>query len=340
MHDIDGLLNKVYGQTNYMDSLSKVIGNILYIDIEMYKKRLNTIHTDLYVAVKCADELMLPDIREELIKGLYIRSNAIIMHKKKPSKKTSEKKKTRKPYEKVNEKYTPKKIVNSEWFNSVKNISRVGNDLLEKLKYDPKTDSDTNWKSAVECLNISSNQKDILTFYDVRITDYRIYAAIVLITKNLNEIINQLLLPVYDYKETIYKNWDKVSNAFKLCDDVSPDTIMNILSQFVVAKYRVEITGSNKYYMQLFGEMLEVDDGKEFDGTQFLKIVDSIDLNKFESTSTALKFITLAKPIMRKLADKDNNQTMEEIIEEVQVIFNESETKRNEVEDENADLFT
>ena len=338
MHDIDGMLNRISGQSNYMESLSKIIGNILFVDLPTYKDRIDCIHNDCINVIRTLEELEEEEVKEDFSREcekLDIKENAMSFYAKKAGKKT---KKKREPVKRITQGYTPKELVTSSWFEKVKLLSKEGNELLEKLMYASDKDIHENWNKADEILKSSPNQRDVLKFFNTRVEDKRVFLNVVLCTRNVDDIINRLLLPFYDYEGTIRKNWDKIGNIFKMDNTITPDAIMDILSKFVIAKYRVEITGSNKYYIQLFGDMINTEDG-EFDGSKFIRIVDSIDLSKLDSSSGAIRFVTLAKPIMRKLADKDNTQTLEDIVQEIQEAITCTGEERSEVEDENKDIF-
>lgn len=351
MHDIDSILNKVSGQSNYMDSLSKVIGNILHIDTNIYAEKAKQISGYISTALRSLDEFgddngaKFKEIRETLRaenEKINIEKKCLTEYKR-DRRRYIETGVQRLPRYKVTDGYRPKELLKTKWFETIKNIDKTANELLEKLQYDNAKNLEENWPIIETHLNASTNARDVLTFFDAKLYTKREFIAMVLGAKHLDNVINILLMPLYDYEKTIHKNWGRISMIFKIDDTITPDTIMNILSQFVIAKYRVEITGSNKHYMRLFSEMLSTEMADDnFDGTKFLRIVDSIDLDKISSSSKASQFVEMAKPIMRRLVDKNNNESMENILAEIQTIIDQQAKppeKINEAAAENADVF-
>ena len=142
---------------------------------------------------------------------------------------------------------------------------------------------------------------------------------------------------MYDVKKTIKNHWGKIekifkTKAFQSTGIASPEDIVDMLSHFIVAKYRATVTGNNKHYVKLFLSTIGDENVSSIDGARFMEIMDSIDLDKLNKDDKVYKFAIGAKTTMQKIV-KNQNVNAEEIIKDLDAMFKD-EPKVTEVKDE------
>ena len=338
MHDIDSKINRITETDNYMEQLQQITGNIFSIDREYFK--------DLLKKVDVLEKLIVPTLIQyfetdniEIVQKYskissefnVVESSISTITKKKSSKslKKSSKEKKEKIVEIINHKCIGKELMQSDWFNLIKELEQKSNDLLESF--------DTSSYEKVK--EIYDNDKTLLTiktFYEVPITSSQKLTSL----KNLNKITNQIIdlytQPLYDVKKKIKSNWSKLNNIFK--DVGETEDIIKMLEQFIICKYRCEITGNNKYYMKLFQNLFTGDNSiDKMDGSKFLRIVDSIDTEQLKKGSNISKFSDAIKLAIHSMGN--NEQTLEQALEQIRNIMDpdENEKKANEEEKNKVD---
>lgn len=358
MHDFDNVINSVSGQVNYMDSLTKIIGNIQHIDIERYKTARDTIvrHENSLkqvIAKFTEDSLRNTELStkfDEYLKEstvMDMEHKSVIWFKKKAGKKTSQKNRDKPAREKVADTHFPAKLVKSLWFQSIKHIERGARKLLATLEFDKDKSLNENWDVINKRFMEDANQRDIHTWFDYKLNEKEDLVKMILVKDLCVKIIDPLLVPMYDHRETIAKNWHLVANVFNANAEMTPALVQDVLAKFTVARYRCEIFGTTKYYMKLFSEVLNspavMNENGDLDGSKFMEVIDSIDLNKFDKSANTYKFITAATPIMRKLVDPNCKESMEDILKEINEAIRPKEEpvekEVNEAKEENADIF-
>ena len=358
MHDFDNVINSVSGQANYMDSLSKIIGNIQHIDLDRYKAARDTIVTQerlLKGAIgKFTEESLngteLKTRFDEYLTGsaeMDMENKAIIWYKRKAGKKASQKKKDKPAREKVNDSHIPSRLVKTQWFHSVKHLERSAKKLLAILEFDEEKSMEENWNAIDKRFAEDPNQRDIHSWYDYKLSSKDDLVRMIFIRDTCLKIMDPLLVPMYDHRETIAKNWHLVANVFNSNTDLTPALVQDVLAKFTVARYRCEIFGTTKYYMKLFGDVLNspavVNENGDLDGSKFMEVIDSINLDRFDKSANTYKFINAATPIMRKLVDPNCKESMEDILKEINEAIQPKDVppapEANEAKDENADIF-
>lgn len=354
MHDFDNVINSVSGQTNYMESLTKIIGNIQLIDLDTYKTAKDTIVRQERLLKRLIDKFPsesidgteLHDRFNEYLResGLIDFDNkSIIWYKRKGGKKSRDKP----ARERVAPEYVPSKLVKSPWFQSIKHLERSARKLLGILEFDKDKSMDENWENINKRFVDDPNQRDIHSWYDYKLYGKEDLVRMIIFKDACVKLIEPLLSPMYDYRSTISKNWHLVENVFNANTDMTPSLVQDVLAKFTVARYRCEIFGTTKYYMKLFGEVLNsptvMNENGDLDGSKFMDVIDSIDLNKFDKSANTYKFITAATPIMRKLVDPNCNESMEDILKEINEAIQPKEEPveptDNEAKEENANIF-
>jgi hypothetical protein len=358
MHDFDNVINSVSGQVNYMDSLTKIIGNIQHIDLDTYKSARDTIvkHESTlkdFIGKFNEESLRNTELRTKFDEYLSASSSvdmehkSVIWYKKKAGKKTSQKNRDKPARERVSDDHYPSKLVKSPWFQSIKHLERSARKLLAILEFDNDKQLNDNWEVINKRFTEDPNQRDIHSWFDYKINTKEDLLRMVLFKDTCVKLMEPLLLPMYDHRATIAKNWHLVANVFNANSEMTPALVQDVLAKFTVARYRCEIFGTTKYYMKLFGEVLNstavMNENGDLDGSKFMDVIDSIDLDKFDKPANTYKFITAATPIMRKLVDPNCKESMEDILKEINEAIQPKEAapalEANEAKDENADIF-
>lgn len=353
MHDIDAQISKISGQANYMEHLQKITGNIMNVDMNMYhEKHSKMVSCDSNIKKVLAkilkeDEKIKPlhDHYVELSNTLDLANKTFYMHVKKSSKS----KKVHPPREKISPGYQPSDLIKTPWFHEIKHMEKEVQKFLVEMFPQPtppplqegqepppspppvdlekKTYDDVAAEFALHPELI-----DIKTIYDVKITSKPIFELFKLLKRFTKIIINILMLPMYDVKATIQSHWNQIekifkSKAFQEANHIaSPDDIVVILTQFIIAKYRATVTGNNKHYVRLFFDTVGNDSFADMDGARFLEIMDAIDLDKLDKTDNVYKFAVSAKTAMRKIAN--NEAITPDLFKEFDDIFNPKEEQK------------
>lgn len=339
MHDIDAQISKISGQENYMESLQKITGDIMTIDTVMFHEKHNKLSAcDFNIKLllkRISEEQQNPTIQsirtqyETESTAMNIRDGTFILEQRKVSKKT---KKPKPPREIIAPNHRPNEMLNSQWFKHIKHIEKEINKFMTSAFTDNK-------EPKYETLEAEHQQHpeliDLRTIYDCKINTPTIFKSFTQLQTNCKIVINILLMPMYDVKKTIEKHWVKIeqifkSKAFQNTGLTSPNDIIEMLNQFIVAKYRATVTGNNKHYVKLFLNTIGSENVSNIDGARFMEIMDSIDLDKLNKEEKVYKFALGAKTAMSKIVNNDNVNA-EEIIHELDEMFKD-DPKIEEVE--------
>lgn len=370
MHDIDAQISKISGQSDYMEHLQKITGNIMNIDMEMYhekhQKMVNCDSNIKKVLLKLVkeDEKILPlQVRfEQLSNQLNIAEKTFYTYIKKSTKS----KKEHKPKEMISPGYKPSELIKTDWFHEIKHMEKNVQKFLTEMfpipptpegQQPPKIDYEKKtWEELETEFAAHPELMDIKTIYDVRVANKSIFELFKLMKRFSKIIINILMLPMYDVKKTIESHWPQIEKIFKnktfqdATNMTKPDDIVLILTQFIIAKYRATITGNNKHYVRLFFDAVGNDSFANMDGARFLEIMDSIDLDKLDKSDSVYKFAMTAKTTMQKIAH--NEAITPDLLKQFDEIFNNNKTDQNDSENsqkeqeqvnqmtDGADIFT
>lgn len=329
IRDFDSKINKLTDSVNYMDQLQQITGNLFSIDKEYFE--------DMLKKVDVMEKLIVPsliqyfeDPETEIIKRYQkissefnVVESSIMLVEKKRGRKS---KKPSKTVEIVNHDCIGEKLLKTEWFCVLKELEQKSNDLLEAF--------DSSDYSKVKAVYDSDKTLlTIKTFYGVPITSSQKLSALKNINKITNQIIDLYTHPLYDVNKKIHNNWTKLGNIFK--DIGETDEIIKMLEQFMICKYRCEITGNNKYYMKLFQSIFQGENAvAQIDGSKFLRIVDSVDMSQLSDNANLSKFADSIKTIIKSMSTGE--KTLEESLECVKGIFGDDDIK--EISEERAKI--
>ena len=355
MHDIEAQISRISGQQNYMEQLQKITGNIEFVDMDMYHDKHNKL-VNCDSNIKKVLRKMLEDTDSiNNIKTLYDKeSNALNLKDNTFGlyvKKSKKSKKQKKPREIINNGYRPIDLVKTEWFKLIKRMEKDIHKFLIEVFPDTSQNTDTNNNINTDSIpNIQLNNKskldvesktfadleheyklhpeliDIKTALDCKINTNKLFTSIIMIKKFAKIIINILLTPMYDVKKTIHSHWSEINRIFKTkafqqTKLTSPEDIIEILYQFIIAKYRATITGNNKHYVKLFLDTVGNENVSNMDGARFVEIMDAIDLDKLNKKDKVYQFALGAKSIMQRIVNNEN--ITPNILKEFDNMFND-----------------
>lgn len=363
MHDTDALIQNITGSKNYVKELEKVTGNIEMIDMNYFKDiNKNNMEADYNIRKL----LTMPDnVNISISKEFFTLSiaqdfiHAIETHELK-----SKKSKKAKVKQIIAERFKPKQFINGDYFKIVKKIEKTCNNLIESYSNDNNFNIDTvnniikTNPELMETKNLFG--KKLLTEYDCNVvTELKKYCHI---------IIDNYMLPMYDLRSTMIRNWHVLDPLFskgniKMKDiTISQNEVQDMLYLFMIAKYRCTITENNKYYVKLFMKLInnvttennnafanststnsnyeesaETSIGK-MDAARFLELLDTINFDAIDKKQTVYKFASQAKNIITKIVNKKEGESMENIMNEVTELLQECNNTTNETVEENVEI--
>lgn len=336
MHDIDAQISRISGQNNYMESLQKITGNIMTVEMDRFRdchKRISACDFNINVILKRLVEKepenkTISKVAEEYVtesSKLNIKDNTFVMYKRKSKKHETKEK------EIIDQDHLPSALVKSNWFKNVKHIEKTINKFFNTIFTAEVKPSDRKWEQIAEDYKQHPELLDIRTIYDCKLDDENMFNNLKNLQKCCNVIINSLLTPMYDVEGTIRKHWPKIADIFKMkafqqsgASSMTVNDIIGMLEKFIIAKYRATITGNNKHYVKLFLNTVGDENVSKMDGARFMEVMDSIDLDKLDKKENVYKFALTAKNTMKKIINNENINA-EQMLEEMDRLFNEDE---------------
>ena len=338
MHDVDAKINEISGQQNYMESLSKVTGDMFQIDMVMYKDVIincNKCDFNLYeLSKRFLHSKYIDNQGKELFTAFMKEKEAFDLGNSTFTTVVRKSKKSDKPdKEVIANKHAPKDVVKSNWFKLVREIEKSAKNYLNHMfgigKYDKDNITETQFQEALEA---DPSLEATSTFFGIPITheDDKMFTNVAIAYKCARKIINTFMDPMYNVRKTIEKNYGIIEKVFrsKAIQTSSDKTgincaedIINILHKFIVAKYRVDISSNNKHYSKLFRLLIDDTAAADVDGAKFLNIMDSINLEQLNKDSTTYKFAASAREIISNIVRNDGVDATE-ITEHIDAILN------------------
>ena len=344
MDDLDAQINRLSGQTNYMEKLQQLTGNIYTIDRDMYKTAIKKISAAAFNIGFLLTKLKNLQSNETVLKllGKYtkleaemdLKNSVFVMVQKKSSKKVHP------PKEKIAHDRTPPDLIKSEWFTCIKSIERaIYKFICSFTTSSPRTAKYVYPEYSVleKHFTEEPTQLELKTVFDIKVNSGEIYNTITKLHEMAYIIIDQLMTPMYNVRQTIESHWGQIAQIFtqkalqnhEIFGD--KNMVIDVLHKFIIAKYRAEITGNKKHYVKLF--MSTVDEGTmaEMDSARFIEIMDSIDLEKLNKKEKVYKFAMAAKSTMKALSENENIN-VEEVIEKLNNLFeSDDEAEKEEI---------
>jgi hypothetical protein len=349
MHDIDAHIARITGQSNYMESLKKVTGDIMSINKEKYQTELKKISAYEFVINENFKKITSKTnvslaIMQEFIKqsqAVDIKNSVYVWKIRKSKKKPQE------PKEKLMK--TPVDLIKTEWFKTIKTIEKGVHKFNIELGKSVPQNENLEYKHVEKAFADDPTFVELFTIFDVKITSKDLFTWFTQIHEACKNIIDILLSPMYDVLKTINSNWKVIEKIFdnKIIDKLNqnevnfkPEDIVTMLHKFVIAKYRATITGNNKHYVRLFLDTVGNENVSNMDGARFLEIMESIDLEKLNKRDKVYKFAVGAKTLLEDMIKNNSDDINPELIAKFENIFNEKdeeEVTNNETPEETQD---
>lgn len=326
-----------YCGTDWLDKLEEITGSCTTIDLDTYKKAI----ADITVCEKNIKTLFKRLIKQSFGRNMktlcaisekfntlsttYAIAEKSVTRKLKNSYKG--KKGTRPAIlnetnstEVVADDYVPVNIVKSDWYLCIKDIEKTIYRVMEKIFISPDGEGKTEktgskrknmykertYENYQEVIKKHPNIQKLYTPLDIEITNQAIFDSITGLQRYANIIINLVMTPMYDVHTKITKSYERtLAPAFKAqiaAGKVTKDVVISLLSDFIIAKYRATLTGSNKYMLQMLSSEITEGQLAGLDGARFADIMETIDLEAIDRTSKVASFATKAKDILRTIS--------------------------------------
>ena len=304
MHDIDTCVAKITGHSNYMEDLKMVTGNIFSIQPEIYHRAIDKVCKCNDNIVTCLYKIYNEKTSDKFDEILSKITNEYENYKIKDKVFTTNKK----GREVIGA--TPKQLINSTWFDLIKNLERDINTYFdEKQTYD-------NFQAIMDK---NKECRSLYKIYDMSIESREMFNNLSFIRGFANEIVNILLKPMYDVDYVIEKNWHKVSKAFNGTDMTQHD-VRSMLTKYIYAKYKVSMTNTKTPYIDLIIDIVGRDGIAETKSARFLEIIDAVNLDVMDKKTNAYEFATAVKTLVtegmqHKIIDPEIYKQLERVCE-------------------------
>lgn len=328
MENTDELIKNITGSKDYMKELAKVTGNIESIDMEYFKLK-NSANINHDNVIRSG----MKKLENEETRNYFTLSIENDFHNAITTKKNKRKSKI------VDERFTPKVFIKSAFFKLIKKIEKTCNMLFEAYSINKAAPS---MKEVNETLKTNPDLMDVKNFFGYKLETDEDVNTLVKIQESTHGIIHNYMLPMYDVKATMDRNWKLLSPMFKANGEIPIAEVKDMLYLFVVAKYRCEITANTKHYMKLFMDLINRNnaDGKselpeenviaKMDPARFLELLDNIDFESISEKKSVFEFATKSKDIISRIANKKPNEKMEDILADIQKVLQESNNSHEE----------
>lgn len=330
MDNTDSIIKNITGSNNYVKELEKVCGNIETIDKTWFINQNDSNKIDDNIIRKTIINTLGKDaeiVKQYFKLSMNINFNNPFITIIKKSKKSKQPIKTR---EEIRQELKPSTFIKCEYFKLLKSLEKTTNNLLIAFG--------SNGEKINDILKSQPELPDIKTFHGYKIKHINDIKPINIIHESSHNIINRYMLPMYDMKSIMDKNWGMLSPLFKNNSglkvegvDISQSEIKDMLYLFMVAKYRCTITENNKYYVKLFmniinnnGSMQEETEFGKMDPARFLELLDTINLEAIDKKQKVYKFAEQSKNIIKRIVNAGENDNMETIMADVAKIVTEA----------------
>ena len=326
MENTDDLIKNITGSSDYMKELARVTGNIDSINMDYFRNRNNeNIEHDTVIRSG------MKRLENEETRNYFTLSIENDFHKAFVTKKNKRKTK------KIDDKFKPKIFIKSAFFKLIKAIEKKCNMLFEA--YDVDIDNPS-IKPVNEVLKSNPDLMDVKNFFGYKFSTDEDVNIMVGIKKAAHGIIYNYMLPMYDVKATMDRNWSILEPMFKANPTVPLGEVKDMLYLFVVAKYRCEITNNNKYYMKLFMDVINKNNSgnnsglpeenviAQMDPARFLELLDNINLDSIGEKQAVYNFAMRSKDVISRIANRKDNETMDDILEDINRILTEAQSDK------------
>lgn len=300
MKNIDRGIAEITGIQDYMSELAKVTGHINSIDVEFYTKQLANITKAHHLIIREADKFIethagnaFVALRDSLVAAWKNLDLAHAINREYRRKKTDTK-------TSVHVVIKPADIYRSQWFGIIKEAETAANKLCEEFDmfvYLSQEDFDKMHSTHYDSI-------EIYQFYGLKLNTIEACHLVSTFHRYLNKVIEIVLTPAYDCKAKIAKKWDgRFDKMFvkQIGADAPTEDIQKIVYNFVIAKYRLGLTGSTAQFEKIFLDIVPNDDIAELNSARYLNLIDSIDLSEFDKNDKIRMFAQSAKDAIHEL---------------------------------------
>lgn len=311
MHDIDTCVAKITGHSNYMEDLKMVTGNIFSIQPEIYHRAIDKVCKCNDNIVTCLYKIYNEKTSDKFDEILSKITNEYENYKIKDKVFTTNKK----GREVIGA--TPKQLINSTWFDLIKNLERDINTYFDEV-FRAKDEKQT-YDNFQAIMDKNKECRSLYKIYDMSIESREMFNNLSFIRGFANEIVNILLKPMYDVDYVIEKNWHKVSKAFNGTDMTQHD-VRSMLTKYIYAKYKVSMTNTKTPYIDLIIDIVGRDGIAETKSARFLEIIDAVNLDVMDKKTNAYEFATAVKTLVtegmqHKIIDPEIYKQLERVCE-------------------------
>ena len=302
--NLNATLTKYCG-SDYLEVLKPVLGNPNDVNLDVYKLKINKMYKcekniiTLFKAInKINPSKDLALIHDKLIKesnNLEINKNTFIIKEKYSFNKKTRKNVKVSETEVINDKYLPSELYKTDWFNIIKSIEKsIYREMFNIFNYqsvvkekDGKTtdarrkiDTIFTFDKYQEILKNTENRNKII-IYNIDVLDEEIFNNFLKIHYFASTIINELLTPTYDPHLKIQKAWDKKLHTMFKPETlrkmkISKENICKMLENLMSSNYKAQITGNQKYFLQMLQQNISEQDFDEISGARFIDMLSDV----------------------------------------------------------------
>lgn len=335
---IQKVVGKATGITNYNEILARVTGHIMSIDKDTYFNAIKKIklmyENCLTPVIKSLNEKTFETLQTQYKK---LNLNELTVVKIKKSGKTT-----------TNWRIKPQDIYNSEWFKTLREIENGATNFCKQFSITRAGFSDETKKI------IQENPNTVKTFkllgrrinedveYD-KDSKLKIVEAGYIIVQYCKKITEIILTPMYDVKTYMKNHWiNQINDVLNLNikeetdkTDITIDDIQDYLYSYMLLEYRLNITGSTSEATKIIMNTLSVTDSEKFSASSLATVIDRFNLENISGSSNIKRFAQLTSQELRKIGE-NKNISPEEILQDLDKIFNldEEEVKEKKTEED------
>ena len=330
---IDRVITKVSGSSDYMNDMARITGNIKTVDKDYYIQRLNMINNTFNVIQKELDNHVQNSNQlkqfKELIANEYHKLDILNPYSKQVNKKSKK--------IKYKLRLSPKSIYESEWFKLIKKLETISASLCQQFEIEKITITEKQEKIFKE----NPDTVDAFKFFDLLITDPKVYQTVYISHTYINKILEIVLSPAYDAKKFIINHWmpqidEVICSQIESEQDMTRSDIQNFVYTFVLAKYRLDLTSDSEEFTKVLLQSMSETNIVDMDAGRFLNVIDNINLDKLDKKDNIYKFAEATKSEIQKIMSGEKiNPT--EILKDIEKILDDTQVE--EVESDVEDIF-
>ena len=200
-------------------------------------------------------------------------------------------------------------------------------------------------------INENRDTLEAFKFYNVSVTTGDVCAAVFISREHIGKIIEIILTPMYNVKKYMADHWleqiDKVVGA-KIKEEIGTDEtvsreeVQNYIYTFILAKYRLEMTGKPDQFTKILLKSISQFDVAKTSPARLLNIIDSLKLEEIDNNKGIKEMTQLAKAEIQKIAE-NKEVTPQDILKDIDALLSygdkEDEEEQKPVSGEKNELF-